>query len=330
MVVNRKLSVSAAPAVSRTPSTQPTPRPTLQKQSINQIPATLNGKTMSTSQSSRKSERRHKKKKKTAPHRSFLQILFFLVLSAFSVYTATVCSISSTSQICKPLDAYRARIFDPYLLPPIKSAIQHSEPYVAPLKPYAAQAATFTHTRIVAPVSTFIDSSLSLYHAEIAPRLHWLLIDQAWNGFIKPTYSDTLHPILERHTRPHRFYYHKIIVPSARKLVYYVEVACARVKPHVQHYLTNAQKNAETLYSTVERHALKIYERLRPHMIIYLDQAQRQLHLVLQTVVDLRKQFIDPHVSKMLDKVENGSGSMTASSSDTPSSDDHPSNADTA
>ncbi|KAG5351888.1 hypothetical protein C0989_004654 [Termitomyces sp. Mn162] len=193
-----------------------------------------------------------------------------------------------------------SQIVDPYILPPVASVIQHAEPYVSTLKPYAISTAKYTRTHITPHISAFIDSSLFYYHAEVAPRLQWLIVDRVRNGVMKPLYFDTLHPTLERHTRP---FYNDYLAPGASKVAAYAQATCVRVLPHAQHYLLNARKNAARVYEVVRLHMLDLHQRIRPHVIVFLDQAHTHALALAQKAGDLRRQFIDPHVRKILDKV---------------------------
>ncbi|KAG6840207.1 hypothetical protein C0991_008180 [Blastosporella zonata] len=235
--------------------------------------------------------------------------LLLLALSAFVVYTVAFChdDLPQKSPVCKAFDSYRTHIIDPYIKPPIERLIHHSEPYIDPLKPYASATTAYARARVIPRASALLDTSLAHYDAQVAPRLHWLVVDRFWNGITKPLYFDNLHPYLERHTRPHRIFYHKVIVPGARKVVSRTHSTYIRVLPHAQHYLVNAQANAGRIYETVRPHVLRVYQRVRPHAVVLLNQAQLQLLCLTKKAGDMRREFVDPHLRKILDKVgENG------------------------
>ncbi|KAG6856442.1 hypothetical protein H0H87_004407 [Tephrocybe sp. NHM501043] len=306
MVVNRRFSVSTAPEISRTSSTQHASR--VSKAStppaLGDKPEGTATKTSSKKKASIPSKRPRMKISYTGP----IQLLL-LALSAFVVYTVTVCRDNSSrkSAISKSLDFYCTNIIDPYITPSIETLVQHSgpylEPYLEPLKPYATATTTFARIHVLPHASTLLDVTSKQYHAEVAPRLHWVLIEQFWNGLTKPLYFNILHPHLERHTRPHRFYYHKVLTPQVRKGAAYAHTTYLRIRPHVQHCLAKAQENAVGVYEAARPHALEAYQRIRPHAIAVLNQAQILALVLARKAGDIRREFVDPHLRKILDKV---------------------------
>ncbi|KAH0582525.1 hypothetical protein H2248_010466 [Termitomyces sp. 'cryptogamus'] len=295
MVVNRRISVSTAPPVSRTASTQPAVRvPEIS------MPSVPNVHSQPDEPKKKRRRKATKPKKKIVTFPRLLQVLFALFV--VSVYASVVCrsDFSQSLLLCRSLDLYRRQIVDPYILPPVASVIQHAEPYVSTLKPYAISTAKFTRTHITPHISAFIDSSLFYYHAEVAPRLQWLIVDRVRNGVMKPLYFDALHPTFERHTRP---FYNDYLAPGASKVAAYAQATFVRVLPHAQHFLLNARKNAARVYEVVRLHMLDLHQRIRPHVIVFLDQAHTYALALAQKAGDSRRQFIDPHVRKILDKV---------------------------
>ncbi|KAG6916196.1 hypothetical protein DXG01_008078 [Tephrocybe rancida] len=273
MVVNRKLSVSAAPPVSRTSSTQPAPR----------APKTPTPSGFNDSKS--------KVPTKTKP--------------------------PAPRQRRKSLHSYRTHIINSYVVPPIETLYQHAEPYTEPIKPYVTATTDFTRTHVIPRAATFLEVAGNQYRSQLAPWLHWLIIEQLWNGVVKPIYFDTLHPHLERHTRPHRFYYHKFLVPGARKGAAHAHATYIRAMPHAQHYLARAQENAFGAYETARPHVLGVYQRVRPHVVVILNQVQMQALGLASKASKVRREFVDPHVRRMLEKASESQVSSSQTESTT-------------
>ncbi|KAG6870620.1 hypothetical protein C0992_012847 [Termitomyces sp. T32_za158] len=188
---------------------------------------------------------------------------------------------------------------DRYVVPPVASVMQIAESYAAPLQPYAASTVDFAQT-IIPHIYSFVGSCLFYYDTEVGPRLRRLLVDQLWNSTIKPSYFDILHPTLKRHIYP---FYNNYLSPGVRKGTAYAQAAYVRSLPHAKHYLSNAQKNAARISKIVRLHAVNLYVRLRPHITMFLDQVHMLVLVIARKASDLRREFIDPHVRKMLDKV---------------------------
>ncbi|KAG6811676.1 hypothetical protein H0H92_006331 [Tricholoma furcatifolium] len=314
MVVDRRASVSAAPPLSRTSSTQPSRASTL-------LPIQADHTTSEKPKSKTKKIRSKLKRRKILLEENGSYFgpfgLFLLLLGALAAYTATVCrtDFPRTSSLCQTLDIYRTHIIEPYIKPPIETFIHHAEPYAEPLKPYAASAAAFTRTRIVSPTSALLDSLALRYHVHVTPRL-----EQFWDGSIKPMYFDVIHPHLERYTRPIRIFYYSSIIPRIHQGLAYAHMVYLRVRPHAQHYVEKARKNAAAQYEKARPHLLGVYQSVHPHAVVLLNQAQMQALGLANKAGDIRREYVDPHVRKILDKVgENGASSTSSQASEPPS-----------
>ncbi|KAF5383560.1 hypothetical protein D9615_003769 [Tricholomella constricta] len=258
------------------------------------------------------------KVKSKPPGASFVRRLVLLLLSLFTAYALIMCRTDSsrTSSVCKSLDAYRTHILDPYVVPPLQSLLHHTELHLAPLKPYATSTITFTRTHITPPASVAFSYIITQYNAHIAARFHWFFIDQYWNGIIKPIYFKGIHPFLETQSRPYRIYYHRLLVPLARKAVAQIEVWYIQTRPHVVTYIELARNQACDTYEAAKPHALAAYARVRPHLVLVLDQARAHALLVACKAGEARRQYIDPPVRRIWEKV--GEAEVVSSASSVP------------
>ncbi|KAF5383568.1 hypothetical protein D9615_003765 [Tricholomella constricta] len=324
MVVARKTPAAPAPPASRSTSSQPLPRAAKQKAT----PVVRPSESKPTKSKSKPALVKVKPKPADA---SFSRRLVLLLLSVLSVYALTVCrtDFPRTSPVCKSLDAYRTHILDPYVVPPLQSLLHHTEPHLAPLKPYATSTITFTRThiippasaaisftrtRIIPPASTALSFIVAQYNVHVAPRVRWFFIDQYWNGIIKPIYFKGPHPFLEAQTRPYRIFYHRFVVPFARKTAAQAQVWYTRTRPHAVAYLKLARLQACNAYKAAKPHALAAYARVRPHLVFALDRAKVQALLVARKAGEARREFVDPHVRRIWEKV--GEAEVVSSSSE--------------
>ncbi|GLB43359.1 hypothetical protein LshimejAT787_1302600 [Lyophyllum shimeji] len=314
MVVARKTPVAPAPPASRSNSSQPIPTRASKTKTPVGAPGANNTK-KTPSPPPTQSKPAPAKKKPKPKKSSFTNRLFLLLLSAFGVYAALVCrtDFPRTSPVCRSLDAYRTHVLDPYVVPPLQTIYQHTsphvEPYIAPLKPYAASTLTFTRTHVV-PRARATASFLSRqWQAHVAPRLYWFFVDQYWNGIIKPIYFKGIHPHLEPHTRPYRIYYRRFVVPFARRTAARAHESYLRLRPHAIHYFGQARRYACAAYKTARPHIVEAYVRVRPYAVALWEQARVQVMRVARKAGEARRQFVDPHVRRIWEKVKEASTS---------------------
>ncbi|KAF8074683.1 hypothetical protein FPV67DRAFT_1665432 [Lyophyllum atratum] len=324
MVVARKTPVAPAPPASRSNSSQPLPRAA--KTKTNSVQA-VNSKTPPLPPVKKSKAPLVRKKIKRA-RSSYTQRLFLLLLSAFGVYAAVVCrtDFPRTSPVCRSLDAYRTHILEPYVVPPLQSLLHHAEPhlqplkpYVAPLQPYVTSTVTFTRTHVVPRVTALVSFILQQYRAHVAPRLYWFFVTQYWNGIFKPIYLKGIHPTLESQTRPYRLYYRKFVVPFAQRAAVHAREFYTRLRPHVVHHLKEARRHLCVAYKTVKPHVVRAYIQARPHVVTLLDKAKTQACFVARKAGEARREFVDPHVRRIWEKVgESSSSPVVATSTPTP------------
>ncbi|KAG6840208.1 hypothetical protein C0991_008181 [Blastosporella zonata] len=298
MVVARKTPVAPVPSSSRPSSSQSAPKPTKSK-STPAPSVTSNGKIAAPTKKSKSPIK--KKTKRSSSHSK----LFLILLSAFTVYAVAICrtDFPRTSPVCHSLDLYRAHVLDPYVLPPIQTLVHHAEPYLEPIKPYASSAADFTRTHVVPRASAVIEFSIKQYHVHVAPRIYYYLVDQYWNGFVKPIYYQGVHPHIEPHTRPYRIYYSRFIVPGAKRFATNVHVNYVHLRPYAVYYLSEAQRHTINVYGTARPHVIEAYRRVHPHAVVVLEKAKIHALDLSGKIGDARREFVDPHILRIWEKV---------------------------
>ncbi|KAG6861266.1 hypothetical protein C0995_002074 [Termitomyces sp. Mi166 len=315
MVVARKTPVAPAPSSSRSSSSHPPSKPVKSKTPPAPV-ASSNGKAVVPP---KKPKMPSPKKQKRAESSSSFKWLI-LLLSGFVFYAVTTCpsDVPSTSNVCHSLDLCRTHIVDPYIVPPIQALLHHADPYIAPVKPYASSAAELTRTHVVERASALLDLTLVSYNTHLAPRLYWFFVDQYWNGIIKPIYYKGLHPHLEQHSRPYRIYYRRFIVPGVKKAVARTNATYIYLRPHAEHYLSKAWDHTINAYEKTRPHIIEAYRRVRPHVVVLLEKAQFHALVLASKAGDARRQYVDPHILRIWEKVSEPSNTTPYSESATP------------
>ncbi|KAG5641429.1 hypothetical protein DXG03_005245 [Asterophora parasitica] len=314
MVAARKTPAAPAPHSSRSTSSQVVPRAQKTKAKATPVNGNSTSSTKPPALSNGKATPKPvlAKRKPKPTGTSFSRRLFLFLISIFSVYALTVCrnDFPRSSPVCKSLDLYRSHILDPYILPPLHTLVEHTkphlaplEPYVATVKPYASSTIQFTRTQIVPRVSVAASFAAAQYTSHIHPRVRWFFIDQYWNGIIKPIYFKGPHPFLEAQSRPYRLYYHRFLVPFAQKSAVQAQITYIRVRPHAIAYSKIARSQACNAYKAVKPRVLSVYARVRPHAVVVLDRVKVQAVLAAGKAGDARRQFVDPHIRRIWEKV---------------------------
>ncbi len=204
------------------------------------------------------------------------------------------------SPVCRGLSEYRRLILEPYIFPAVNKALSHPSilPYVDRAMPYANQA-----IQIARPV--VLRTQLEWNH-RIVPQ---------WNKVIVPQYHKYLTPQLERVgavTRPYLFavqeQYESSLGPRVRIVINTANKCQRAARP----YILIA---ADRTYSA--------YQAARPYM---RPVWQRIMHVLKQLLVFLRaqrRQFVDPHVARIWERIKElsrgGDETVTAQPPSTPS-----------
>ncbi|KAH0582526.1 hypothetical protein H2248_010467 [Termitomyces sp. 'cryptogamus'] len=316
MVVARKTPLAPAPSSSRSSSSQQPPKPAKSKTPpVSVASSNINGKATVPSKKSKSPLPIEQKRTESSSFKWFM-----LLLSVFVCYAVSTCpsDIPRTSNFCYSLDLYKTHIIDPYIVPPIETLSHHADPYIAPIKPYASSAAELARTHVVPRASALLDFALEKYNTHVAPQLHWFFVDQYWNGIIKPIYYKGLHPHLEHHSRPYRIYYRRFIVPGIRKATARVNATYIQLRPHVERFLFEARGHTINAYKKTRPYVIEAYHRVRPHAIALVQKAKFYALVLACKAGDARRQYVDPHILRIWEKVSEPSNASSYYETATP------------
>ena len=201
----------------------------------------------------------------------------------FTIYSLSACSHDAElkSPICRGLSEYRRLILEPYILPAVNKALSHPSilPYVDRATPYANQA-----IQVASPV---VLRTQREWNHRIVPQ---------WNKVIVPQYHKYLTPQLERVSaviEPYLFAfqekYESLLGPHVRIVINTMNKCQRAARPYI---LIAAEKT----YAS--------YQAARPYM---RPVWQRIMHIFKQLLVFLRaqrRQFVDPHVARIWERIK--------------------------
>ncbi|GJE91262.1 hypothetical protein PsYK624_074110 [Phanerochaete sordida] len=321
MVVTRRAPPAPVPT-SRTNSAQPLPRVKAKVPSTTapDVPSPLaNGDSRSdaddlnasllhdhdladSSTKKGKGKGRGKLKKGKASRRkstSFVELLTRVFLLWFTIYTLSICpnDESLKSPICRGLYHYRKLVLEPYLLPPIQLALAHPSvaPYVERTKPYI--------DRTIAVATPIVLRANSEWNHRVVPQWEKRVVPQ-WNRHVVPQYK--------QHIEPYVLKIQHEVEPYVTTLQTEYET---RVGPYVRTAVINLHKWQHQARPYIVLAAHKTYDgylRAKPYAIPVLKQIQVLLLEFAGFLGEQRRQFVDPHIKKIWERVnELGNGDAT-------------------
>ena len=220
----------------------------------------------------------------------------------FTIYSLSACPHDAElkSPICRGLSEYRRVILYPYILPAVNKALSHPSiiPYVDRATPYANQA-----IRIASPV---VLRTQHEWNHRVIPQ---------WNKVIVPQYHKYLTPQLERVSA--------VTEPYLSTLQEKYE---SSLGPHVRiviNTMNKCQRAARPYILIAADRTYSAYQAARPYL---RPVWQHFMHILKQLLVFLRaqrRQFVDPHVARIWERIKElsrgGDETVTAHSPSTPS-----------
>lgn len=236
-----------------------------------------------------KSKGRQKRSKSSSSPRgtSWSELFTRIFLLWFTIYTLSVCPDDEhlKSPICRGLYAYRRMVLEPYIIPPIQNVLAHPSvaPYVAKVQPYTDQ---------------IINTA-----KPIALRTH-----QEWNNRVVPQWEKHIVPQWNKHVVPHLLPLEKQLDTIRSQVTLEYE---RRLGPHVRLATRNLhrwQLQAQPYVMLAAQKTYGGYQTAKPYVIPALDQAKVYLTQFLQFATALRRQYVDPQLSKIWDRVVELSG----------------------
>lgn len=221
--------------------------------------------------------------KRKDKHANFADVLLRYLLLFFTIYSLSVCPHDAElkSPVCRGLSEYRRLILEPYIFPAVNNALSHPSvlPYVDRAKPFVNQA-----IQVAMPV---VLRTQREWNHRIVPQ---------WNKAIVPQFRKYLTPQLERAStliQPYFFAaeekYESLLGPHVRLTVY----SASKYQRAVRPYILLA---ADRTYSG--------YQTARPYLRPVWQRIKRTLKQLLIFLRAQRRQFVDPHVAKIWERIK--------------------------
>ncbi|KAJ4470144.1 hypothetical protein J3R30DRAFT_3711968 [Lentinula aciculospora] len=299
---------------SRTNSTQPLPR----------TKATSNSNAPSTAGPSQKRPKPKKPTKSVGSTKKFsskMDRLTVLMLVILSTYALWICPSDThlSSPVCRSLSQYRTHVLDPYVLSPVQRILSH--PYVAP-----AIAKFHAVERVMTPIVVRTHTAAKPYITKAA-KLTRTTAMTAYAKLVTPMNNKYLQPLYQKYVDPLylQYVYPRVHLLRSRVLDPYLRPLF--LKAHL--YVNKAFWACHRLYQVVAPRIHIAYVRARPfidrawraakpHVMKAAELGLRLFNLILERSVEARRQFVDPHVIRIWEKVVELSGSSRTTASSTP------------
>ncbi|TRM65389.1 hypothetical protein BD626DRAFT_488617 [Schizophyllum amplum] len=284
MVVTRKAPVAPAPAQSRAPSTQNIRAKSKTRSHVLSSQPLARELSTALSQPSKVGNRKVKK------HASFLNRFILFALACLCIYSIATCSSQDALQhpLCRSLSTYRTYVVEPYIIPPLKAAVNHPSVYPYVQKVQQAEQRVEPYFRrgyqVAEPVVRK-GVTIARPYAKHAKHL-------AWDRTIVPQFYRHAIPRYNVYVRPH---IDKYIVPAQQRISHYaalVEQYMDKPSP----YVMKAADLGKKAYDIAKPRVLQAYS---------MPDVMRFSHLYWER---LTMAFVDPHVLRIWDKVVELSG----------------------
>jgi len=218
-------------------------------------------------------------------------VLLRYLLLFFTIYSLSVCPHDAAlkSPVCRGLSEYRRLILEPYIFPVVNTALSHPSvsPYVDRVKPYANQA-----IRITRPV---VLRTQQEWNHRIVPQWNKVVVPQ-YRRYIVPQYRKYLTPQLERVGDMIRPYLSAIEGRYESLLGPYVRFTISRA--------IRFQRATQPYILIIADKTYSGYQSARPYMHPVWQHIKRTLKQLLVFLRSQRRQFVDPHVAKIWERIK--------------------------
>ena len=284
--------------------------------------------------------------------------LFIWSLSLFVLYSFLFCSpYTTTSQksqshlICRVESDYKTYILDPFVLPPLKHTLSfthslakpyisqantHLEPYFAPVKqvtstvkPYVIRAAITTKRVWEATLIPFYKNILKPYYqSALLPR---------YNLYLRPY----LLPLVNHLKRYYAYYvFNPIRIQFNRVQLHFSTLYATHIHSYISHFQPYIRRFTSTVHTTwlssvyfyrtyIQPILRSTWSRAQPHLFSAFDKAKdislnaaagtaNHLKRLANQVGTQRRTYVDPHIRKIWDKVEENATTRTMMAIPTP------------
>ena len=276
---------------------------------------------------------------------SFFSSFSFLILTLFSLYALSTLHPSPFESLQHALSIPHDSLIKPYVIPSLRAALSHStvEPHVTNLRttvqPYTERIGSGAR-----PVLVKL-SELERKHMRPLVRrgtkASYSLVRKIWQRTVIPSYNSYLRPHIQPYQDRWDLLYYSKIDPPLRAIIDDCKAQYYNLKPRIETAQRNARRYTEIAYSEVAPRAHHFYKSVQPHMITLWTQARPhiitgwkflrfqaikgasalRIYVAMAAVRlgDARREFVDPHVKQIWEKVESRSSTSVEATPSTAS-----------
>ncbi|KAJ7777226.1 hypothetical protein B0H16DRAFT_1504752 [Mycena metata] len=311
MVVTRKTPVAPVPVASRTNSSQPLPRAAKPKTTSSALvedkDASAKNAALASSKpaKSKHKHRHHNFRKAPKPSSGWLDRIVLSLLALLTFYAFTTCPHDEalSNPVCRGLQQYRTHVLEPYVLPPIYRGLAH--PSVAP---YIAKAQHLERTAL-RPVYQRTAPYIAAAKVVVWDRT----FIPAFNAYVAPQYRKHVVPQWRKHAGPHI----ARAAPYATRAQHALERTAFTLH---KTYTTRVAPAGARAYAFGKPHAISAYRAARPHVLALYAHGRALAAKGADQAGAARREYVDPHVQRIWDKVLelSGVGPMASGTQEVP------------
>ncbi|KAL5513274.1 hypothetical protein ACEPAH_3672 [Sanghuangporus vaninii] len=227
---------------------------------------------------------------------SWLDLFSRMFILAFLIYSLSVCPTADKqkSPVCHALSEYRRLVLEPYVITPVQNLLHHPSvsPYTAP---------------VIEKAQPILIRSKQEWNSRVVPK---------WKTYVVPQWEKRIVPTWNAHVSPQ-------LAQFGTKVGPYVQRASDFYENHATPYLKQAQSAAYKARPYVLLAGAKTYDAYqvsKPYLARLYKELERVRPLVVEYVINplasARRQYADPHVELLLEKIRELSSGARSSSGD--------------
>ncbi|KAF8625026.1 hypothetical protein AX17_006940 [Amanita inopinata Kibby_2008] len=345
MVVTRRVPVAPAPPSSRSASTQNVPRlpgnkSTLAQQVAVDVRDSKNNNHLSENQKALSSKLKHAREKshfKDQRSGSMFPSFPFILFTLMSLYALSTLHPSPTEPIRSVLSASHDNLIKPYILPPLHAALTHPS-----IEPHITSARTTVGpyvTRVEHGARPVLTRLSQLEENQVRPLVRRAtivtrsFIHRTWRHVVVSNCNVYVYPYIQPYVNRWNIFYSRRIAPHLRAFAARCGLLYHETKPHIDnarkvmtHYsrvaYSELMPRVHRLYTTTKPHAIKLWNEVRPHIcagwrftkvqaIKGASIIRAYAAIAATRICDARREFVDPHILRIWEKVESRSASIS-------------------
>ncbi|EJD07672.1 uncharacterized protein FOMMEDRAFT_16301 [Fomitiporia mediterranea MF3/22] len=232
---------------------------------------------------SKKKEEKVKSRRQKRPS-SWLDLFSRMFILGFLIYSLSICPTADlqASPVCRALSEYRRLILEPYVINPVQNLLLHPS-----VSPYT--------TPVIEKARPIISRSQEEWNSRVVPQ---------WNAKVVPQWEKHVVPQWRAHVSPQLARLDTKLDPYRQRTV---EAYNKHGAPYVKQARMLLYKTRPYVILTAAR-TYDTYQASKPYLSRFYEQLQRLPPLlskyVIRPLASARRQFVDPHVALLWEKIE--------------------------